>query len=291
MTRLADQSLSSSARSSAFIGGLVQALLCVACIQAQAQDGGAASAVQPAVTPAPVEAPSAAPPPPPKAPLLQGSSAVPDLFLWKQLTAAQQQALSPLAKDWDSLDLPRRRKWLEIATRFPSLPPDEQARVQERMSSWAKLSPVERNQARIGFQQAQQIAPESRQAKWEAYQALPPEQRQELAEKAAKKSQAKVLDAKAGKAAASVAKPVLDSQVKSNLVPQRASAPQPKSVAPTVVQNKPGVTTTLINQTAKPPAHQQSGMPKIMASPELVDANTLLPKRPAAAASATPPRS
>jgi len=209
---------------------------------------------------------------------------VPDLYLWKQLTPNQQQALAPMAEEWDRLDLSRRRKWLEIATRFPSLPPDEQTRVQERMSSWAKLSPVERSQARIGFQQAQQIAPESRQAKWEAYQALAPEQRQELADKAAKKT-----DAKTGKTASPITKPVLDNQAKSNLVPQRASAPQPKPVAPTVVQNKPGATTTLINQTAKPPAHQQGGMPKIMASPELVDSNTLLPKRPAA--SASPPRS
>nr|WP_316639804.1 DUF3106 domain-containing protein [uncultured Roseateles sp.] len=215
-----------------------------------------------------------------KPPLTQGTSAVPDLYLWRQLTPTQQQALAPMAKDWDSLDLSRRRKWLEIATRFPSLPADEQARVQERMSSWAKLSPVERSQARIGFQQAQQITPESRQAKWEAYQALPPEQRQELADKAAKKTEAKI-----GKAAAPITKPVLDNQAKSNLVPQRTSAPQPMSVAPTVVQNKPGVTTTLINQTAKPPAHQQSGMPKIMAAPELVDPNTLLPKRPAGSAS------
>jgi len=284
MTRLADRSLSSSARSSAFISGLVSGLLSFACLQSQAQDAGAASAVQPAASPLPAELAPVATAPAVKPPLTQGISAVPDLYLWRQLTPSQQQALAPLAKEWDSLDLSRRRKWMEIATRFPSLPADEQARVQERMSSWAKLSPVERSQARIGFQQAQQIAPESRQAKWEAYQALAPEQRQELADKAAKKTEAKALDVKTGKGAA-VTKPVLENQAKSNLVPQRASAPQPKPVAPTVVQNKPGVTTTLINQTAKPPAHQQSGMPKIMASPELVDRYTLLPKRPAAPAS------
>lgn len=284
MTRLADRSLSSSARSSAFISGLALGLLCFACLQgkALAQDAGAASAAQATPVVAPVESAPLVAAPAPKTPLTQGTSAVPDLYLWKQLTPGQQLALSPLAKDWDSLDLSRRRKWLEIATRFPSLPADEQARVQERMSSWAKLSPVERNQARIGYQQAQQIAPESRQAKWEAYQALAPEQRQVLADKAAKKTEAKT-----GKSVTPISKPVLDNQAKSNLVPQRASAPQPKPVAPTVVQNKPGATTTLINQTSKPPAHQQSGMPKIMASPELVDPNTLLPKRPAASASST----
>jgi hypothetical protein len=202
------------------------------------------------------------------------------LHHWRELTAEQRLALAPLEKDWAGIDQQRRRKWLEIAARFQSLPADEQARMQERMSSWAKLSPLERSQTRLMFQQAQQIAPQSRQEKWEAYQALAPEQRQEFADKAAKR---KVAGDGANKDAAMAAKPVLSDKAKSNLVPERSQAPLPSPVTPTLVQNKPGATTTLINWTATPPAHQQSGLPKIMAVPDLVDPLTLLPKRAASA--------
>jgi hypothetical protein len=53
----------------------------------------------------------------------------------------------------------------------------------------------------------------------------------------------------------------------------------PKAVAPTIVQAKPGATTNLISRPPKPPNHQQTGLPKIAATPGLVDRTTLLPKR------------
>lgn len=219
---------------------------------------------------------------------------------WKSLSAVQQRALAPLENDWSHLDTQQRLKWLEIASRFVSMPIEEQARLQERMSSWAKLSPVERNHARLMFLQAQQIAPESRQAKWDSYQALAPEQRQELAAKAAQRALATnasggALQAKPGKHLAAGAKRTPADHAKSNVVPARTSAPLPKPVTPTLLQKKPGVTTMLINQAASPPAHQLSGLMKIVATPDLVDPQTLLPKRAAAAARtpepavATPP--
>ena len=221
--------------------------------------------------------------------LAQGKPVVSDTFRWRSLSAPQRRALAPLEQDWDSIDMQRRRKWLEIASRFSSLSSDEQARMQDRMRDWARLSPIERSQARIIFQQAQKITPETRQAKWEAYQALAPEQRQELADKAAKKALAfnapvDERSAKSGKSAALTRKPALPNQAKSNLVPDRTTAPAPKPVAPTLVQNKPGATTSLINQTAVPPVHQPGGMPKILATPDVVDPHTLLPRRAAASA-------
>ncbi len=220
---------------------------------------------------------------------------------WKGLSAVQQRALAPLENDWSHLDAQQRLKWLEIASRFASMPIEEQARLQERMSSWAKLSPVERNRARLMFLQVQKIAPESRQAKWDSYQALAPEQRQELADKAAQRALAShaaavALQAKQGKRLAAGAKRGPADHAKSNLVPARASAPRPKPVTPTLLQKKPGVTTMLINQAAAPPPHQHSGFTKIVATPDLVDPNTLLPKRTASTARApepavaTPPR-
>jgi len=56
-----------------------------------------------------------------------------------------------------------------------------------RMAEWAALKPKEREQARLNFAETKKIAPTDRAANWEAYQALSPEERKELANKAKKK--------------------------------------------------------------------------------------------------------
>jgi len=200
---------------------------------------------------------------------------------WQGLSATQKRILAPLERDWDGLDAGRRSKWLEVAQRFPALPAEEQARMQERMRDWTRLSAVERQQARIGFQAAaQQLNPGDRQAKWEAYQALPPEKRQQLADKAAKKQAPK----KVGVPTAAA----IESQSKSNLVPALTKNLPAKPVAPSLLQAKPGVSTVLITQMALRPSHQQAGQTKVWADPNLVDSKTLLPKRQPAASSPVP---
>ena len=64
--------------------------------------------------------------------------------------------------------------------------------------------------------------------------------------------------------------------------------PAPRQVAPALIQAAPGATTTPITRRPTPPAHQQSGMPKIAATPEFVNRSTLLPKRGPQAAAVTP---
>ena len=196
---------------------------------------------------------------------------------WQTLNAPQKIALAPLERDWDALDASSRSKWLSIATRFAALPAEEQTRMHERMRAWARSSPAERQQARIGFQVAQQIAADQRQAKWEAYQALPPEKRQELADKAAQKRVAK----SPGPHLVGNDEP----QTKSNLVPAALRGQPLKSVTPAVLQAKPGATTVLITQIKILPPHQQAGQTKVFADPDLVDSKTLLPKRRMVAAS------
>lgn len=106
---------------------------------------------------------------------------------WGQLTPQQQQALAPLATEWPQLPAASQQKWLQVAARFPQLDAQEQARVQQRMGDWAHLSPDERLRARIGWQDAQRVDANQRQAKWERYQALPPDARAALQEKAAQR--------------------------------------------------------------------------------------------------------
>jgi len=197
---------------------------------------------------------------------------LPTQLLWKELSQAQKLALAPLERDWDSLDASRRRKWLDVAGRLPKLQADEQVRMQERMSDWARLTPTERQQARIGFQVTQQVKSDEREAKWAAYQSLPAEKRQELSDKAASKLSNKA------PAANNVATDG-SSQLKSNLVPAAPKGPLVKQVAPTVLQAKQGASTLLITQVSGQPAHLQAGQTKVFADPALVDSKTLLPKQ------------
>lgn len=198
---------------------------------------------------------------------------------WATLKPAQQAALRPLERDWPEIELLQKRKWLEIAERFPAMPPQDQARLQTRMAEWAKLTPAARSQARLQFQEAKQIPTENRQASWQAYQALPPEQRRELADRAAPARSARPASQALGPAAPRPSTSTRDvPQAKANIVTVPATASPPKVVTPTVVQAQPGATTTLITRRPTPPAHQPMGMPKIAASPEYVDKTTLLPQ-------------
>ncbi len=196
---------------------------------------------------------------------------------WSELSAVQRNSLKPLERDWSTIDADRKEKWIEIAQRIPSMTPTERERIQARMTEWARLSPNERGQARIGFQQAKQASPKDRQAQWEAYQALPAEQKRQL--------QARAVPAPAPSASKANGQRPEKVNRKSNIVPNPSDVAAPKSLGPTVVQAGPGATTTLVSKRATPPAHQQTGMPKIAATPEFVDKTTLLPQRgPQAAA-------
>jgi hypothetical protein len=103
---------------------------------------------------------------------------------WKDLTPEQQQALKPLAAHWNSLSVEKRRKWLVVSKNFPKLPPAEQAKLHSRMSEWASLSDQQRNQARLNFAETKQLSAEEKAQKWQAYQALSPEEKKKLAAKA-----------------------------------------------------------------------------------------------------------
>lgn len=189
---------------------------------------------------------------------------------WASLTHAQQAALAPLQRDWASIDVARKQKWLEVAARFPKMPEAERERVQARMGEWARMTPTQRARARMQFQETRQYSPEDRQARWEAYKALPDDERRALAQRA--KPAARAASVPEAKTTAADASP------KRNIVPAGRPAVA-KPVAPTVVQARPGATTTLMSAKAPAPGHQQPGMPKIAATDGFVNPTTLLPSR------------
>lgn len=247
----------------------------------------AAAASALAQTPPPA-ARTPVPPPPFATPSPRAEAGV----RWQSLSPAQRQALAPLERDWSGIDAQRKQKWLQIADRYPSLPAPERARIAERMNEWARLTPSERGELRLRYQEAQQVPAPDRSARWQEYQNLPPDARQQFAARAAASAAPQKGEPVPGARSAPGAR---DAQAKSNVVPNPTLAQRPKPVAPTVVQAAPGATTRFITRPATPPEHQQSGMPKIAATPEFVNRSTLLPRRgPQAAAvapvpAATPP--
>lgn len=207
---------------------------------------------------------------------------------FSDLPPEQRLVLKPLEKQWAGINIEGKQKWIRIAGQFGALSPDERARIQTRMSEWSRLSAAERGQVRMQFQEATKAAPQNRQAQWEAYQALTPEQKRQLAARAASApTNVPARSAAAAQRTDPITKPAKEAALtKSNIVPNPNFAPQPRWVAPTVIQAQPGATTNLISKRMTPPVHQQTGMPKIAATPGFVDASTLLPRRGAQGAAA-----
>jgi len=238
---------------------LMALLLSAAGLSAFAQSpADAASAAAPTVKPQPIAKPAV--------PALTAPPAA-----WSGLSASQRQLLAPLQDDWAEISPSQRSKWLSATPTMATLPPTELARVHERMRDWARLNPAERTNARIGFQVAKQVDAEQRQAKWEAYQALPPEKRKELVDKAAARRQAQIA------APTPTAKP-LAAKPKSNIVPAAPKLVPPVAVTGSVVQAKPGATTVLMTRGPTLPGHHAAGETKVVADPTLVDPQTLLPR-------------
>lgn len=109
------------------------------------------------------------------------SGAAPGAVPWSGLSGAQRTALRPLRDQWSRLAADDQRKWLAIAQNFDRLSPDERATLQQRMSDWARLSPAQRARARLNFGETRRIPEDEKRARWEQYQALTPEQREQLA--------------------------------------------------------------------------------------------------------------
>jgi hypothetical protein len=198
---------------------------------------------------------------------------------WSSLTPSQRSALQPLQREWRNIGSDHKQKWLEIVAQFPIKSDDERQRIQARMTEWAALTPEQRGTARLQFKQAQQLAPSNRQARWEAYQALPEAEKKELAARAIPAASTSTPSKLRLQAADMAGTDSFGVQTKSNEVVPPDVRRQGRSVAPTVIQAPTGATTTLISKRPTPPAHQQAGLPKITASPNFVNPTTLLPKR------------
>jgi hypothetical protein len=129
-----------------------------------------------------------------------------------------------------------KRKWLALSQNFAQLPEADKNTLQSRMREWAALSSQQRAQARLNFADAKQMPQDERRSKWEAYQALSPEEKQKLA---AQKPVAKV-------GAALAPKPVSAEKL---AVPPTASG---NKALPRIASDQAARTTLLPNTAAAP---------------------------------------
>jgi hypothetical protein len=222
----------------------------------------------------------------PQAP--RGNAVVVDGLAWRDLTPAQREALAPLQQQWARLDAPGRRKWLTLVERFPTMPQAERDRIQARMHDWAALTPQQRAKARLHFREARELPDADRKAKWQAYQELSPEQKKQLAARAASSRHPRHAKTERRRANAGSALETAAGM----LPPASEPVPPPQPVAPTVLQVRPGASTIPVSGLPGRPLLDTAGVSKIVAGPELIDPATLLPRRgPQAAAMVRPPAS
>lgn len=99
---------------------------------------------------------------------------------WQQLSAKEKRALAPLASRWSELSEIQKGKWIAISQNFDQLSAAEKSVMHARMTDWVNLSPVQRNQARLNFNAAQNLPKDEKKAKWDEYQSLSPEQKRQL---------------------------------------------------------------------------------------------------------------
>jgi len=100
---------------------------------------------------------------------------------WHELKGTQRQILEPLVGAWGSLTPDQKSKWVAISRNYVSMVPADQEKLKNRMVEWAALKPQERQQARLNFAETKKFAPTERASNWDAYQALSPDEKKNLA--------------------------------------------------------------------------------------------------------------
>lgn len=95
--------------------------------------------------------------------LLQMNLAVAEPYkLWAQLTPMQQEALHPLAANWDSLPTKLQKHLLHATGSYTKLSPVQKQRFHSNLEKWSKLTPEQRARAREKYRALRKIQAEKR---------------------------------------------------------------------------------------------------------------------------------
>lgn len=188
---------------------------------------------------------------------LRLSSAGPE---WQDITAAQRQILDPLHLQWPAMGALTKRRWLVLADRYPSMSEKEQAKLHERMLSWASLSAQQRNQARLNFENAKRLTPDDLLLKWQEYQALTAAEKERLKAEGLKAEQKR--KAKSTRRKLNRPKPFVRPTPAPAPLPPAQTAPLPTPPSPSSGANTSAVTTsTPVQATPLPPLVEAAPAP------------------------------
>ncbi|MEI7455543.1 MAG: DUF3106 domain-containing protein [Nitrosomonadales bacterium] len=93
--------------------------------------------------------------------LAQTAAAAPEP--WVTLPPAEREALAPLSPQWNSLPEKQQHNLRILAQHYPKLKMDEKRRFQNRLVTWAQLTPAQRQAAREKYRAFSQIPAEKRE--------------------------------------------------------------------------------------------------------------------------------
>ena len=208
---------------------------------------------------------------------------------WQALTPAQREALAPLERDWPGIDAPRKQKWL--AARRPlsrRCRPRSAPGSTTRMTEWARLTPAERGQARLRFQEARQVPAPDRQRTLAglpgaAARAAAAARRPRRRGSRRRRREADLgAGPKAGRARATARRPRPTSCRTRHWRSRRGRSRRRWSRPRRARRRRLSPAGRRRRRTSR------SGMPKIAATPEFVNRSTLLPQRGPQAAAVAP---
>ena len=203
---------------------------------------------------------------------------------WQDITAVQRKVLEPLHLQWPAMGALTKRRWLVLADRYPQMDEKEQAKLHERMLSWATLSAQQRNQARFNFSNVKRLTPAELLAKWQEYQALTEAEKERL--------KTEGLKAEKERKAKNMRRKLVRPKPPISPAPQPEPAPQLPAESMGVPVTSAITTAAPVQATALPPLIEASPapvqVPQQMYTMELPPLNPPAPEAAAPAATAKP---
>jgi len=76
---------------------------------------------------------------------------------WAALKPMQQEALAPIASEWDTMPEIQQKRLLATTKCYPQLTPKQKQRFLNRLTEWSKLTPAQRNRAREKYKALRKV--------------------------------------------------------------------------------------------------------------------------------------
>lgn len=107
----------------------------------------------------------------------QNAGTQPALPAWDQLTPAQRELLIAPTRDRWNREPERRQQFMDFATRWQSLPPDQRNNARRGMQRWEAMTPQQQDQARALFHATRNMSRDARRDFMENWRNMTPQQR------------------------------------------------------------------------------------------------------------------